>query len=189
MGLPQISVAQDGSRRFDAGMQVTSAMSGQFDASDVGVGGRFAWHPVTPLAIEAEIDVYPNDFPDPRPFSRARVEGLFGVTAAIPFRGVRPFARLRPGFVAVHEAPAPFPCILIFPPPLACSLASGRTLLAVDVGGGVEIPAASRTFLRVDIGDRLVRYQGPVFDANRVVRDGSFISHDFRLGAGVGVRF
>jgi hypothetical protein len=139
--------------------------------------------------MEAEINLYPGDFPGSRPFSRGRVEALFGMTVAAPLGRVRPFARLRSGFVTMREAPEPFPCIAIFPPPLGCRLASGATLLAIDVGGGVEIPATSRTFLRVDAGDRLLRYQGPAFDENARVRERSFFGHDFRFAAGAGVRF
>jgi hypothetical protein len=118
------------------------------------------------------------------------VEGLFGVTAGVAFGRIRPFARLRPGFVDVHESPAPFPCILIYPPPLACALSSGRTLFALDAGGGVEVALTPRTFVRVDLGDRLVRYPGPVFETDpRRIRERSFFGHDFRVATGAGLRF
>jgi len=165
------------------------ALASQFDASDAGVGARIAWQPVRVIGVEAEVVHYPSDFPDPRPFSRARTEGLFGATVGPRLDRVRPFARLRSGFVSVRDAPEPFPCILIFPPPLACRLASGDTLLAVDAGGGVEVAATSRTLVRVDAGDRILRYPGPVFDGNRDVRERAFFSHDFRLAASAGLRF
>jgi len=150
------ALAQSTSGRFELGVQLSSAVSSQFDATDVGFGGRFAWHPVEPLGIEAEIDLYPGDFPDQRAFSRGRVEGLFGVTVGPRFGRLRPFARLRSGFLDIREAPRPFPCILIFPPPLSCALASGRALTAFDIGGGIEVFATERTFVRVDAGDRLL---------------------------------
>lgn len=182
------AAAQDA--RVELGVQVASAQSGQFDARDAGVGGRVAWRPVPLVGLEAEVNVYPRRFPDRRPFSRTRVEGLFGVTAGVAFGPIRPFARLRPGFVDVRESPDPFPCILIYPPPLACALAAGRTLFALDAGGGVEVALTPRTFVRVDLGDRLVRYPGPVFESNpRRIRDGSFFGHDVRLATGAGLRF
>ena len=186
---PDPALAQSTSDRFELGVQVSSATSSQFDATDVGLGGRFAWHPVEPVGIESEINLYPADFPDQRPFSRGRVEGLFGVTVGPLFGRLRPFARLRSGFLNIREAPQPFPCILIFPPPLSCALASGRTLVAFDIGGGVEVFATPKTFVRIDAGDRVLKYPGPVFARNFTRRDDAFFSHDFRFAAGAGLRF
>lgn len=181
------ATAQD---EFELGVQLASAQSGQFDAADTGIGGRIGWQPIPLVGLEAELNVYPRGFPDGRPFSRTRVEGLFGATAGVTLGRVRPFARLRPGFVDVQEAPDPFPCILIYPPPLACALAAGRTLFALDAGGGVAVALTPRTFVRVDVGDRLVRYPGPVLetDPRRIHRD-AFFGHDFRFATGVGLRF
>jgi hypothetical protein len=115
---------------------------------------------------------------------------LFGATAGVTFGRVRPFARLRPGFVDVHATPDPFPCILIYPPPLQCALASGRTLFALDVGGGVAVTLTPRTFVRIDVGDRLVRYPGPVFEMDpRRIHEDAFFGHDFRFATGAGLRF
>jgi hypothetical protein len=180
--------AQDG--QFEVGVQVASAQSGQFDAGDTGIGGRIGWRPMSVVGFEAELSIYPRHFPGDTPFSRARVEGLFGATAGVTIGRIRPFARVRPGFVDVHEAPDPFPCILIYPPPLQCEMASGRTLFALDVGGGVAVTLTPRTFVRVDLGDRLVRYPGPVFEMEpRQIHDDAFFGHDFRFAAGAGLRF
>lgn len=51
--------------------------------------------------------------------------------------------------------------IAIFPPPLACQMAGGDTLFVLDIGGGVEFQTTDRTFVRVDLGDRAVKYPGP----------------------------
>jgi hypothetical protein len=182
-------VAQSGADRFELGVQVASATSGQFDGADVGFGGRLSWYPVGGLGIESEITFYPSEFPDPGPFSRSRVGGLFGVTVGPQFRRVRPFARLRSGFLNIREAPEPYACILIYPPPLSCTLASGRTLAAFDIGGGVEVFATPRVLVRIDAGDRLIKYAGPVLDNNRMGQDDSFFGHDFRFAVGAGLRF
>jgi len=186
---PDSAVAQSDPDGFELGVQIASAISSQFDEADVGLGGRFSWHPAGLVGVEAEINLYPGSFPDQLPFSRGRTEGLFGVTVGATFDRVRPFAKLRPGFMSFREAPQPFPCILIFPPPLSCALASGRTLFAFDIGGGVEMFATRKTFVRVDVGDRLLKYPGPVFDTNRTARERAFFSHDFRFAAGAGLRF
>jgi hypothetical protein len=102
---------------------------------------------------------------------------------------VRPFGKLRPGFVTFRESSEPFACILIFPPPLACALSAGQTVFALDIGGGVEVYATPRTFVRVDAGDLLMKYPGPVFDAANSQRRDAFYSHNFRFSAGAGWRF
>lgn len=184
---PRSSAAQ--SRELQVGGQLAGAVSGEFDSTDLGVGGRVSWHPTSLLGAEAEIDFYPDDFADDPAFSGSRIEGLFGVTVGPRLGQLRPFAKLRPGFLTYREAPEPFACILIFPPPLACTLASGQTVFALDLGGGVELFPTGRTFVRVDVGDRMVRYPGPVFDNSGTIRDDSFFGHDFRFAIGGGLRF
>ena len=172
--------------RFEVGGHVAVARSGEFDATDVGVGGRFAWKPVEAIGAEAEVTFYPSDFPDRASFSRSRIEGLFGVTLGPRLAGFRPFAKLRPGFVEFRGQPVV--CILIYPPPLSCQLAGGRTVFALDAGGGLEFFAGATTFIRIDAGDRLLKYPGPSFRRGRAAQD-SFFSHDVRMSAGAGVRF
>lgn len=183
--------AQRSADRFQAGAQLTAARSGQFDATELGFGGRLSWHPTAMLGIESEIDLYPADFPgNSIPFSAARLEGLFGVTAGPRLMRVRPFAKIRAGFLRYSPPTEGFACVTIFPPPLNCLMAGAGTRAIVDVGGGVEVFTGDRTFIRVDAGDRMVRYPGPSFvDGLRTVRDGAFLGHDFRFSVGGGLRF
>ena len=188
LGLPGASPAAAQSARFDAGVPVTWAHSGEFDATTVGVGGRFAWHPSSLVGVEGEFNVYPSDWPERFAFSDGQREGLFGVTVGPRLGPVRPFAKIRAGFLNISPAGRPFPCVLIFPPPLSCQLAAeGDTLLALDYGGGVEI--GGRGFLRVEAGDRPVAYEreglGP---QGQIDRHRSW-SHDFRFSVGAGLRF
>jgi hypothetical protein len=185
---PDSARAQPSPTRIELGVQVVSTVSSQFDDSAVGLGARVSWHPTAWVGVDAEVNGYPQDCPGQHPFSRGRVEGLFGATVGNRLGRVRPFGRLRPGFVTFRESPGPFACIAIFPPPLSCTLASGRTVFALDLGGGVELYATPNTFVRVDAGDLLLKYPGPVFDANLTARQ-AFFSHDFRFAAGAGVRF
>jgi len=181
--VPATAVAQEW---FDAAAHIAVARSSEFDDTDTGVGGRLSWHPNALVGVDAEMTVYPASFPNANGFSRSRIEGLFGATVGPRLAGVRPFARVRPGFLTFRGQPVV--CILIFPPPLSCELAQGRTLFALDLGGGIELFPAGRAVVRVDVGDRLLKYPGPSFRGGRATQD-SFYSHDFRVAAGAGVRF
>jgi hypothetical protein len=182
------SFAQDrGQQQVE--VKLLSARSGELDSTDVGVGGRLSWHPRSSIGLEGEVGFYPSNIPEPVAITSNRVEGLFGITAGPRLDGIRPFVRVRPGFLRVGAAPQPVPCIRIFPPPLSCTLAAGRTLLTVDLGGGVEVDTPADTFLRVDLGTRLVRYPGPAFDRNRHLHQQDFVGGDFRISLGAGWRF
>lgn len=175
-------------QRFDVGVHASFVNSGQFDDSTTGFGGRFALYPLSWLGAEAEFTLYPSDFPEARAFTASQREGLFGVTLGPRLGWIRPFARVRAGYLQFAAAPAPFPCILIFPPPLACQLAGGDTLTALDLGGGVQL-GGSGAFLRVDVGNRMVRYPGPALASGGDVRNDPFWGHDPRVAVGVGVGF
>jgi hypothetical protein len=180
--------AQEGGG-FQLGGQVSFVNSSEFDTTDTGFGARVAWNPAALIGVEAEMTFYPDDLGvEGAAFSRGRVEGLFGMTVGPVIGSVRPFAKVRPGFVTFQEAPGPIACILIFPPPLSCTLAAGKTMFAFDIGGGLELFPATRMFVRLDVGDRMVRYPGPVIARDGIEQE-DFFSHDFRFAIGAGVRF
>lgn len=173
----------------EIGAQLTTTRIGELDSSDIGFGGRASFHPSSFIGVEGELNFFPSSIPDRVAVSRNRVEGLFGVTAGPRLGALRPFAKFRPGFLRIGSSPEPIACILIFPPPVSCTLGSGQTLLALDLGGGVEWLTPGSTFLRVDVGDRMIRYKGPVMDSNREVHTDHFFGHDVRVAIGAGLRF
>ncbi|MCM2257273.1 MAG: hypothetical protein NDJ94_16645, partial [Vicinamibacteria bacterium] len=86
-------------------------------------------------------------------------------------------------------ADAPFPCILIFPPPLTCAIAQGDTVPAFEFGAGYQYALNERARLFVELRDQMVKYEGPVMDAGFEPRRESFWSHNPRLTFGVGWAF
>ena len=189
---PVVAAAQTEPQHFEAAVHVTSVYSNQYD-TDIGVGGRFAVYPTGLIGAEALLSIYPHDLTAKRggtlAVSRGRVEGLFGVTVGPRLGRLRPFGYARPGFVQYQAATEPFACITIFPPPLACTLAAGKTVFAFDVGGGVDISPTERTVIRFDAGDRMVKYPGPSLDVDGTPHDASFYGHDFRISFDAGLRF
>ena len=176
---------------FEAGIHVTTAQWSEFDGTDIGIGGRLTWKPASLIGVDADLAWYPSDFPpDTLAFSNSRFEGLFGVTVGPQIDRVRPFAKVAGGFLRSAEAPEPFACIAIFPPPLACLMAAGQTMPAVEVGGGLQFDVASRTFARADIAGRWLRYPGPSFRSVPTVREEEeFWGSGVRLSFSAGMRF
>jgi predicted amidohydrolase YtcJ len=185
----QSRVAQRRDPRFEAGVVVSAISLSEFAETDAGVGARVGWLPLSFVGVEAELMRYPRDYPDGVAFSRARNAALFGVTIGPRIERARPFARIRAGLTRFEEAPRPFACIRIFPPPLSCALASGHTAMSIDVGGGIELRTTARTFVRLDAGDLLLKYPGPVFARGTTRRMDAFFSHNLRVTAAGGVVF
>lgn len=185
--VPEVAMAQ-GAPRGEASIHVVSATIDELDATDTGISGRLGWR-VGFLGVEGEVGFYPSDLGGSQALTSSRTELLLGVTAGPQLGRIRPFVRARPGFLKVAEAPQPVACILIFPPPLSCTLAGGQTLFVVDIGGGVDINMTDSAFVRVDVGDRLTRYPGPSFSRDRTVHNDTFTGHDLRVAVGAGWRF
>lgn len=172
---------------FDAGAHLATAKLSEFDDLDVGAGGRLTWKATPLIGVDADLTWYPGE--QLGPFSHYRVEGLFGVTVGPKIDRVRPFAKAAAGFLKVAGSDGAFACIAIFPPPLDCLLAGGDTLPAYEIGGGVEFDATSRTFIRVDVADRILKYPGPTFGPNFEIYDEGFFGHAVRFTFGAGIRF
>jgi hypothetical protein len=194
LGLGQAASAQSAhastsSHSVEVGGQITSARIGELDTNDVGFGGRLSWFPTRFLGVEGELNFFGADIPDRIAITAGRMEALFGATAGPRMTWGRPFARARAGVLRLDPAPQPIACSLIFPPALPCALAGGDSLLTVDVGGGFEVFTPARTFVRVDIGDRMLKYPGPARDRGGNVHDGAFVDHDLRATIGGGWRF
>lgn len=183
------TVAAAGEQRFELGGQLVSPNHSEFDSTDFGLGAQFGYRLTSAIFLEAELNFFPGDLTEDRPFSSHRLEGLFGIRAGRRWERAGVFAKLRPGFLTFGEAAHPFPCIRIYPPPLECSLALGDTVSTIDFGGVLELYPWPRTFVRLDAGDQMIRFHGPVLrNGLRDVADDSFFSHNFRFSVGVGAR-
>jgi len=183
--------AQSGDdRKLEVSGQLAVSDLAELETTDVGSGGRFGFRATSYFTFEGEVNLFPSDIPDEVPVTSSRLEGLFGVKIGPRFDRFSVFGKVRPGFVRFGEAPEPIACILIFPPPLSCVLASGQTVFALDLGGGVELYPTDRSLVRFDVSDLMLQYKGPVFNREReAFTEGGFWSHNLRLAVGAGFRF
>ncbi|HKY41523.1 MAG TPA: hypothetical protein VJM50_00390 [Pyrinomonadaceae bacterium] len=170
-----------------------------------GFGGRIGYNLNSVVALEAELNLFPgaDSFNQPEEFNDGYfLQGLFGVKAGKRFEKVGIFAKARPGFLYASKGdlePRPVVCILIFPPPAGCFQPTGKNSFAFDVGGVVEIYPTSRTIIRFDFGDTIVRLSerniSTIFTRNglspRLVawRLPAETTHNFQGSVGIGFRF
>jgi hypothetical protein len=207
------SIAQSGENRFEAGgqfsvLQVETRSVGAFPfpvtksrTSDFGLGGRFGYNISNHFAAEAEINVFPNN-DDER--AGRKLQGLFGVRAGKKFTKIGVFAKARPGFIRYEKGDyihAPDRgCFAIFPNPLGCLNAVARASFAMDLGGVLEFYPSSRTIIRVDAGDTIVRLPARIVAAPFVDTQGGAnylaavpvpreTKHQFQGSVGFGFRF
>lgn len=183
----QTALAQSETPRLELGAHVTALRLSEFKESEAGVGGRVTVNLNNHVALEGEVNFFPGDL---GAINASRAQGLFGVKAGQRWERFGLFGKARPGFMRFNEAsPAPI-CIAVFPPPLGCALAEGRTEFAFDLGGVAEIYPSRRTVVRFDLGDTLIRYRGPFFRGHgRGARSEDLTSHNLQFTAGFGVRF
>ena len=186
--LPRLASAQPAEPPFRLGALVATVSSEEFDTVETGAGVLLAWHPTPLVGAEVEVAFHPADVGQPA-FSSGRVETLFGVTIGASSGRFRPFAKIRPGILRFWKAPEPVACIAIFPSPVQCTLAAGKTVVGLDLGGGFELLTTRRTFVRVDAGDRLLSFPGPVRDREGRPREDGYFAHDLRIAVGGGLRF
>lgn len=178
-------------RRLEVAGQLAATSQRELEGTDLGFGGRFGFRVRPLVGIEGELTFYPSDLPDEgAAATSSRLEGLFGLRVGPRYDRFSIFGKARPGFVRFAGASGPFACVLIYPPPIDCVLAEGRTVLALDLGGGVELYPTERSLVRIDVSSLLLRYPGPVIDREgAVLDDESFWRGNVRLSFGAGLRF
>ena len=157
------------------------------EENDFAVGVGFGYRLTHWLATDASFSWAPKDLGDPA-FSGSRTEGALGVRLGPHLDRSGVYVAARPGFVSFAKPDEPTVCILIFPPPLKCTLSNGETVFSLDLNGGVQFQS-DRAVLRLEAGDRVVKYPAPVIAGDGGVHDDSFWSHNFAASVSVGVRF
>jgi hypothetical protein len=190
--------AQSEPSKVEVGVQFSTIRFGEMSIAEPGFGGRFTYNINKHVAVEAEVNLFPRDPEDYFESLKGghKTEALFGIKAGTRNRRLGVFFKFRPGLMNYSNLtryPQLCPCSPNPPPPNF-----GETDFALDVGGVLEVYTSRRTFIRVDLGDTIVRSnsgekvelpgsvkQEGYFVINRVIRS---TSHNPQLSVGVGVR-
>jgi hypothetical protein len=176
-------------RRADVAVELVATRYGEFDETGVGFGLRLSYRALEWLTVDGGLVFSPGDLGGRVAFSGSQLEGLFGLRAGPRLGAASVYGTLRAGFVSFASAPEPIACIAIFPPPLACVIAEGKTALATNFGAGGEIFLGPRALVRLEVGDLLIHYPGPALTRDEAVLEDGFWRHDFRAAVSVGIRF
>lgn len=170
-------------------------------ATEPGFGARIGYNFNRYFALEAEGNFFPRerDLGDNNFNGGRKTQGLFGAKIGRRYEQYGLFAKVRPGFV--HFEQGSFGprdntiCAAVFPQPAACFEPRGRTDFAFDVGGILELYPSSRTIVRFDAGDTILRtdrHGVPINVPNRgpvIGSAGNDTTHNFQGSIGIGYRF
>jgi hypothetical protein len=159
------------------------------NGSDVmsGVGGRFGYNFHKYVALDAEVNFFPESHLANEEFGQ-KMQGFIGVKAGVRNDKVGVFAKARPGVMWFGEFSSRGGC---------SSTAFGSVCgvshekdFAMDLGGVFEYYPTDRLIVRADVGDTIIRYQ------ERQTRIGSLpvlvpaaTKNNLQISLGIGWRF
>lgn len=175
--------AQTDEHKFEVGAVFTAIGVG--DASK-GLGARFAYNLNEHFAVDAETAFFPSRHLGNEQFGQ-NTQGFVGLKAGARSKYVGVFAKARPGVMYVGNSVSGFDCDS---GGFIRTCRPERSHLALDAGVVAEVYPSSRTIVRFDVGDTLLRFRSAgrnVFDG--AVTSSSEVTHNFQASVGFGYRF
>jgi hypothetical protein len=169
--------------RFEIGGHYTT-LGGGFEN---GFGARLSVNANRYLAIESEVNVFPNGR-----FSGNAAQALIGVKAGKRWDKFGIFGKARPGFLYNSRGKAEAPASTADPFRIRFR---GDTSFTTDLGGVVEFYPTKKIITRFDFGDTITRFNSQnaffVDQNNNIVsfRVPARTRHAFQFSAGIGFRF
>ena len=189
----QYSFAQSRTRKVEVGAQftflrVSNDQEGEFalpsDIEDTLIGGgvRLGYNITNDFTVEAE----GNLFRRPSDMEGRRSQGVFGIKWGRAGEKAGVFGKIRPGFMR-------FDRILSFVRSPVTNLENKTNVyFALDVGAVIEAYPSSRSIIRFDVGDTIVRFTNrriEGFEPGAIPILKTNYGHNFQFSAGVGFRF
>jgi opacity protein-like surface antigen len=183
----QTGAAPDvGEHRAEVGAFYTGVNLENFGETVNGLGGRFGYNFNKNIALDTELSFFPETHLGNRQ-SGEKMQGFAGVKAGTRSRYVGVFAKARPGVMFIGEITSGFNCN---------STSFGQTCrpshnnFALDAGGVLEFYPSSRSIIRLDVGDTIVRIHSAtgslVLGSPAAATD---TTHNFQFSVGFGYRF
>jgi hypothetical protein len=174
---PAHASAQTDEHKFEVGA-VFTALGADSEGAAKGIGLRFGYNINEYLAVDAETSFFPSD-----QFGNNLVgqnaQGFVGVKAGKRTKYVGIFAKARPGVMFIGNSTSGLDC----DDRGAFSVCRPEhNHLALDAGVVAEFYPSSRTIIRVDLGDTIVRFR----DTRRDISD---VTHNLQASIGFGFRF
>jgi hypothetical protein len=178
--------SQTDEHKFEAGVVFTAIGAESLDRSSKGLGARLTYNLTDNFALDAEGSLFPrtalgNDQ------TAQDVQGFVGVKAGARSKYVGVFGKVRPGVMSIGNSVSGFDCdsrgsFNVCRPE--------RSHLALDAGVVAEFYPTSRTIIRLDLGDTIVRFRSAgrnVFEGTQV--SSTEVTHNFQASIGFGYRF
>jgi hypothetical protein len=163
----------------------------QFSTNIAGFGGRASYKLTSKFALDAEVNYFPVKPREHFFQSDPRWQGLVGVKAGTRKKRFAVFGKARPGFLRLNglsritsvdrQFMSPFGCVS----ELISFTDEKKSVLNLDLGGTVEVYLPKRIYLRVDVGDTVIRYPRRV----PTQFNPAFTTHNLQFSAGIGFRF
>jgi outer membrane protein with beta-barrel domain len=167
--------------RAEVGAFYTGVNLDGFGETVNGLGGRFSYNFNKHFALDTEFSFFPETHLGNSQFGQ-KAQAFAGVKAGARSNRVGLFAKLRPGVMFIGEVTSGFNC-------------SGQTCrpshnnLALDAGGVLELYPSSRTIVRLDAGDTIVRIRNATRGVLGSPTAASDTTHNFQFSVGFGYRF
>ena len=183
---PSGASAQTDEHKFEVGAVFTAIGAEALDQSSKGLGARFAYNFNEHFALDTEAAFFPR-----RHLGNSQtgqnVQGFAGIKAGARSKYVGVFGKARPGLMSIGDSISGFDCDQ---QGFFNTCRPERSHLALDVGVVAEVYPTSRSIIRVDAGDTIIRFRQAgrnVFQGTQV--SSTDVSHNFQFSIGFGYRF
>ena len=171
--------------RFEVGALYTALDFKTFDETINGLGGRVGYNFNDHLALDAEASFFPEQHLGNNQ-SGQKGQAFLGVKAGARSKHVGAFAKLRPGVMFIGEFITGFDCSRSG---VVTRCQPEHHNFALDAGGVLEFYPSTRSIIRLDAGDTIIRERQTAFGFFNPSTTTGQTTHNFQVSVGFSYRF